>query len=153
MNKASAHCVETPELAQHQKQSGDASVIPGRLPSCAERQGRIGSRGEPLALLCALTCAEGCTANTSSQMLLKIHYACPCFFLSFLFSQKMFPSEYVSLLQQELSFAYMFIQHKHKEHLVSDKDTVAKQIQNTDRKPKCRERLCAKGDTGPLRQG
>ena len=80
MNKASAHCVETPELAQHQKQSGHASVIPGRLTIRAERQGRVSSCEEPLALDCAPTCAEGCTEKTFSQMLLKMHYTSPDFF-------------------------------------------------------------------------
>lgn len=76
MTKASAGCVETPELAEHQQQAGDAGVIPGRLASHAERQGRIRSRGEPLAL----RCAEGCAENTSSEMLLKMHYASLYFF-------------------------------------------------------------------------
>lgn len=97
-----------------------------------------------MALHCALTCAEGCAENTSAQMLLKMHYASPYFFpfhlLNFegFFSESV--SEYVNLMKQELSFAFVFIKHKHKEHLVSDKDTVAKLIKNRDRKPKCRER-------------
>lgn len=157
MNKASAHCVETPELALSQKQPGDASVIPGWLTIRAERQGSVSSRGEPLALRSVPTFTEGCTGNTSSQMLLDMHYTSPHFFLLsfsliFFFLRKCF-FDYVDVLQQELSLVYMSIQHKCKEHLVSDKDTVAKQIKSTDRRPKYRERLCTKDDTGPLRQG
>ena len=84
MNKASARCVETPELAQRQECDGDAAAMPGRLPIRAGRQGRVSSRREPLALRCALTCAEGCTENSSSRMSLKVHspspgvvYLCP----------------------------------------------------------------------------
>lgn len=51
-------------------------------------------------------------------------------------------------------FAYMFVQEKHKEPLVSDRDAVAKQIKNRDRNPECRERgYYTKDDNGPLRQG
>lgn len=47
----------------------------------------------------------------------------------------------------------MLVQEKHKEPLVSDKDAVAKQIKNRDRKPECRERgYYTKDDNGPLRQ-
>lgn len=47
----------------------------------------------------------------------------------------------------------MFVQEKPKEPLVSDKDVVAKQIKNRDRKPECRERgYYTKDDNGPLRQ-
>lgn len=47
----------------------------------------------------------------------------------------------------------MFVQEKHKECLVSDKDAVAKQIKNRDTKPECREiGYYAKDDNGPLRQ-
>lgn len=47
----------------------------------------------------------------------------------------------------------MFVQDKHKEPLVSDKDAVAKQIKNRDRKPECRERgYYAKDDNDPPRQ-
>lgn len=48
----------------------------------------------------------------------------------------------------------MFVQEKHKEPLVSDRDAVAKQIKNRDRNPECRERgYYTKDDNGPLRQG
>lgn len=149
MNKASAHCVETPELALSQKQPGDASVVPGSLTIRAERQGSVSSCGEPLALHSVPTFAEGCTGNASSQMLLDMHYTSPDFFLLsfsliFFFSQKVFLSDYVDVLQQELSLVYMSIQHKCKEHLVSDKDTVAKQIKSTDRRPKYRESYAPK---------
>lgn len=51
-------------------------------------------------------------------------------------------------------FVYMFVQEKHKEPLVSDRDAVAKQIKNRDRNPECRERgYYTKDDNGPLRQG
>lgn len=59
------------------------------------------------------------------------------FSLVFLFPQKVFPSEYVNLLRQEVTFVNVFIRHKHKEHLLAEKDTVAKQIKNVGRKQRC----------------
>lgn len=100
------------------------------LTSPAETQGRISSRGEP-------PCVVHCLVQKAVQRINLLNCYRKCithlhyfpFFLIF-FSQKVFPSEYVNLLQQELCFAYVFIEHKHREHLVSDKDTVAKQIKN-----------------------
>lgn len=115
-----------------------------RLTRRAERQGRGSPREEPRPCL-----VRGLVQRAVQRIrLLRCYWKCityPHIFFLFVslilrifFSGSI--SEYVNLMKQELSFAYMFIQHKHEEHLVSDKDTVAKLIKNRDRKPKCRER-------------
>lgn len=128
-NEACSCCVETPELALDQEQPAHDSVIPARLTSMENHCPCIVQKA--VQRIHVLRCYRKCIIH------LQIFSIFLSFSLVFLFPQKVFPSEYVNLLRQEVTFVYVFIRHKHKEHLLAEKDTVAKQIKNVGRKQRC----------------